>query len=216
VADTRKNGRTTPKGTNPNSSPRPTTLDRLQSKKGIVRRIPVYVDTEVHEEYEAAQAALLRLDTRAVRDALTDEAVQRIQDRYDKAKVAEDENVAMLVLQRPEVTDEDGHQLRGRAAYEHLLSQFAPNEEEIAEYRAQHEADDPDGVPAYSADIAPHLISACLLEPKMTPEQVEEELSEWTLSEYMAVFGAAMECSTGTQIGSLGKGSGVTSAFTRN
>ncbi len=212
MADTRKkvNGRTTPKGTMPDG------MVRLQEKKGLVKRIPVYLDNEVHEEYEEAHAQHLMLDRRAFRDGITDEAAIKIEQRYEAAKLAEDDNVVTMVLMRPVVHDEDGKELRGRAAYEHLVSQFQPSEEEIAEYRELHEKDDPEGVPAYSADMAPHLISACLTDPVMSPEEVEETLEEWTFTEYMQIFSAAMQCSTGTQLGSLGKGSGVMSAFTRS
>lgn len=212
MADTKQkqSGRTTPKGTKPDS------LVRLQEKKGLVKRINVYLDSEVHEEYEQAQAQHQMLDRRAFRDGITTEAIHKIEQRYEAAKAAEDNNVVTMVLMRPVVHDEDGKELRGRAAYEYLLSQFQPSEEDIAEYREQHANDDPDGVPAYSADMAPHLISACLTDPVMSPEEVEETLEEWTFVEYMQLFSAAMQCSTGTQLGSLGKESGVMSAFTRS
>ena len=211
MADTKikQNGRTTPKGTQPAS------LERLQEKKGLVKRIPVYLDSEVHEEYLDAQGQHQMLDRKSFRDGITTDAIHRIEKRWEAAKLAEDTNVVELVLKRPVLVVE-GKELRGRAAYEHLLAQFQPSEEEIAEYREQHATDDPEGVPAYSAEIAPYLISACLTEPEMTPEQVESTLEEWTFTEYMQIFSAAMQCSVGTQLGSLGKGSGVMSAFTRS
>jgi hypothetical protein len=214
-------GRTTPKGTRP-AAPTKTgqqyanTKDRLATKKGIVRRVPIYLDSEAQDRFEKALNEYRRLDLRSVREAMTVEAVQRIQQELLDATEALKEQTVTLTLRRPVVTDEDGKVLKGRRAYEWLLEQYPPGDDDVEEYRKSF-PDDPDGQPLYNADtFTPALISACLEEPVMTPEEVDDMIGEWSMVEVMTVFNTCMECSHGSQVATLGKGSGVMSAFTRS
>ncbi len=181
-------------------------LDRLKSKKGLVRRIPVYLDSEAILAYEEAQA---EVDDLTEDDSRRPEAVGRLAE----AKAALGESTVTLVLRRPEVTydDEDGvtRTLRGRQAYEWLMENHPPTDEQNAQSQAEHSVNAP-----YDADtFAPALIAACCDDPKMTPEEADELISEWTLPEVMVVFSAAMEICNTSQVGPLGKGSGRTQGY---
>lgn len=221
-APTKSTGRTTPKGTRPkqrangNGNANLNTLDHLRSKKGIVKRVPIYLDSEVQERFEEAVQAYARLDLKSYRDSLTDEAIKRIQQELIDATEELKQNTVMLTIRRPVCDDDDGRTLKGRRAYEWLLEQHPPTDDDVAEYRKSF-PDDPDGQPLYNGDTFPDaLISACLEEPAATPDEVAELTADWSQTEVLQIFNTCMECCHGTQVASLGKGFGVTNASSRN
>lgn len=182
-----------------------TPLDRLRSKKGLVRRIPVYLDSEVLRDYEEAQADVDMAEEEEQRSAALE--------RLASAQAALEAVTVTMVLRRPEVVYEDEYgvsrTLRGRQAYEWLMQNHPPTDEQNLESQEAHKVNAP-----YNADtFAPALISACCEDPKMTPEEVDELISEWTLPEVMVVFSAAMEICNTSQVGPLGKGSGRTQSY---
>lgn len=187
---------------------KPPTFDRLKSKKGLVRRVPVYLDGEVQEEYEAAKIELDLLNNPAVAARTPEANKSAAVARYDAAKAALAEVTVTIVLASPRVTTDDDppRHLKGRQAYEWLMAQFPPSEEDNAKHREAHGVDAP-----YDADaFAPAIVAACAREPELTATQVDELFSEWTYNEVMAVFTAAMEVCNASSIGSLGKGFGTT------
>lgn len=177
-------------------------LDRLRTKKGLVRKIPVYLDSDILQEYEDAQAE--------AEDGAEDD---RVKERLAAAQAALDSTTVTMVLRRPEVVYEDEYgvtrTLRGRQAYEWLMENHPPTDAQNAESQEIHKVNAP-----YNADtFAPALISACCEDPVMTPEEVDELISEWTLPEVMVVFSAAMEICNSSQVGPLGKGYGRTQGY---
>jgi hypothetical protein len=230
-------GRTTPRGTRPPVSeakgPRSgSTLDRLKSKKGLVRRLPVYLDSEVTAEFEDAKAAFDLLSNEMVRARTSDDEATAIVDRYKAAAEAMAENTVTMVIRRPiirlvgegedercldhdeEPDEDDGpvRTLKGRLAYEWLMEAHPPTDEQKAEELERSGSEAP-----YNADtFAPALIAACVEDPAMSPADADEMLAEWTFTEAMTVFTTCMEVCTGTQIASLGKGYGGMTASTKN
>jgi hypothetical protein len=188
------------------------TLDRLRSKKGMVKRIPVYLDSEVLQEHEAAKQALAVINDPASK--ATEEQRATVQVRFDQAEADLRENTVTLVLRRPVVKYKeempDGsyveRTLKGRPAYEYLIEQHPATDEQNAESQEKFKQDAP-----YDADtFAPALIAACCEDPEMTAEEVDDLLSEWNLLEAMTVFNACMEICNSSQVGSVGKGFGGT------
>ena len=181
---------------------RPATLDRLKSKKGITRRIPVYLDGDLVDAFREAEAEWIK--------ATTDPVLSKDQDLRDvlktameEAKEALDEQTDWLILKRPVITV-DGEELRGRKAYEWLISDNPPTEAQNEENQKQYKQDAP-----YNADTFPAaLISACLDEPRLDTKEVAELIEEWSTPEILNLFAIAMEVSNTNQVGYLGKGSG--------
>jgi hypothetical protein len=211
-------GRVTPKGGHPSNRAKPATFDRLKSKKGIVRRLPVYLDSEITAEFEEAKADFDQYHENDILRARTaDDVVQAAVDRYQAAAEAMVDNTVTLVLRRPEIVDDEGHMLKGRLAYDWISEQNPPSEKQMAEWDKENRDEEgnlkPEAQrspePPYNPDtFAPALIAACLAEPVLTPEQVDELISEWSYLEAMTLFEVAMEVSNGSQIASLGNGSG--------
>lgn len=188
---------------------RPATFDRLMSKKGVTRKIPVYLDADTQEEYVAAEGAYLNSLTNSDMD---EDDRAELKTAWEAAKEALEETTDWLTLKRPVVTvpvnddEPDGpkHELRGRRAYEWLTEHHPPTDEQNVESQKEHGVDAP-----YNADtFAPALISACCVEPQLTPDQVAALIEEWSLTEVFTLFTTAMEVSNSNQVGSLGKGSG--------
>lgn len=198
----------------PKTAHRPATADRLRSRKGLVRRLPVYLDSEILEEYmDAKGEADLLASSTSVSARTSDEARAAVAERLASAKAALEETTEYMVLRRPIVhyVDDDGVErtLKGRLAYEWVINQHPATPEQNAESQKEHGQDAP-----YNADtFAPAIISACLEEPEMTPEEVDELLGEWTLAEAMQIFSAAMEVCNASQVDTLGKGYGRTTGF---
>jgi hypothetical protein len=189
------------------------TFDRLKSKKGLVRKIPVYLDGETLEEWEQAKIEVDLLGNPSVAQRLTDEQKQKAHDRLDQAKVALDETTEWVTLRSPHITtDEDPpRQLKGRLAYEWLISQHPASEEDNAKHKEEHGVDAP-----YDADtFAPAIVAACA-DGDLTVEQWDDLFSEWSFSEVMNVFTTAMEVCNASQVGDLGKGFGAMLGSTRN
>lgn len=201
-------GRTTPAGTRPPAK-QADPLTRLKNRKGITRKLPIYLDSEVQEEFEAAKAAWDDLVSNdIVRQRTPEDERERIAARLKTAAEAMAENTIYLHLRRPEVemVHDDGTKqtLRGRAAYEHLLKVHPPTDEDTALIKQLHgdEAEAPYG----ALTFMPALISACCEDPVMTPADVDDLTSEWTQTETLTVFGTCMEICNGSQIATLGKG----------
>lgn len=224
-------GRTTPKGTQPAGL---TAFDRLKSRKGITRRLPVYLDSEITDEFEAAKGEFDDLNSNEILKRRTSEERQgEIVARYQAASAAMEDNTLTLVLKRPLIhvqEDEDGDEvvvptaapdgttrtLKGRQAYEWIVSAHPPTDEQLEEWKAENSDREgaPTAQPPYDPNtFAPALVSACMVEPDLTAEQVMELMDEWTITEAMTLFHTAMEICNGTQIASLGKGSGGMSGF---
>lgn len=210
-------GRTTPKGTIPAS------FDRLKTRSGLIRRVPINLDSDAVDRYREAEEALAELENELLRKRKSPAEIDAIVAELAAAKQALDESTMTLVFRRPVIhvtgDPDDGEfftesagdgtttEKKGRQAYEWLVSHHPPTEEDNAESQRDHGVDAP-----YNGDaFAVSLIAASCFEPRMKRDQVEEIYNEWSQVEILTMFAAAMEVSTGHQMASLGKGSGTTS-----
>lgn len=204
------NGRTT-------SKVRPVaTFDHLASMKGVVRHVPIYLDSDITEEYERAKADYDRL-LPAIEDA-PDPRQAAIIERYKLAEKAMESNVVVLHLRRPLITvpvddaepDGDTEVLKGRRAYDWLVNHHPATDQQNADSQKENGVDAP-----YNADtFAPALIAACCDDPVLTAEQATVLIDEiWTMATTILTFNAAMECCQSSQVGMVGKGSGGTRGF---
>jgi hypothetical protein len=190
------------------------TLDRLRSRKGITRQIPVILDGEVLVEYESAQTEFDLLGNEAVAARTSPDQHAAAANRLAAAKEALDEATVTLHLRRPIVHyDEEmpngdtiTRTLKGRLAFEHLIEANPPTDEQNAESQKEHGVDAP-----YNGDtFAPALISACCEDPEMTPEECDEIMAEWSLAEVMQIFTSCMDICNASLVGQMGKGYGGT------
>lgn len=90
----------------------------------------------------------------------------------------------------------------GRALYDALVNEHPPVDDDTSRWIW-----DPETFPAA-------LISACLVEPKLTVDEVTQlrRSPAWTSAEFDALFTAAHAVNTENRLTSLGKGSGTTRA----
>lgn len=189
---------------------KPATFDRLKSKKGLTRQVPVHLDAEVLEEYEQAKAELDLLSNTAVVERTTEAQQQATRDRFDAAKTALEETTEYVTIRPPrvEVEEEVGDDgdtitraLKGRVAYEYLLNENQASEEANEAHKAEH------GSPApYDADTFPPALVAACSDDDLTAENWADLFEEWTLNEVMAVFTAALEVCNASSVGRVGKG----------
>lgn len=218
-------GRTTPRGTHPATGKTTASFDRLKAKSGLVRRVPIHLESEAVDRFAAAEEAMASLENDLIRKRTPEPKIEATVQELAAAKAALEDSTMVLVFRRPVIhvtSDEptedearffvesagDGttHEIKGRRAYEWLVRHHPPTEEDNSESQKDHGVDAP-----YNGDLfAPALIAATCFEPRMKVEQVAELIDEWSQTEVLTMFAAAMEVATGSQIVSLGKGSGTT------
>lgn len=179
----------------PNDKSRPATYDHLVKKKPaqVVQYVPLNDDAV--DEYEAAQQELqtARLLGNPER---TDAALERVRE-------------ATETLRDPSNSIRIVHRALGRSAYRALLAEHPPKPEDVA--RAKDAGEDP---PEWDTEgLAPALIAATVIEPKMTVEQVRalpvsegEESPDglpglgWNDSEFAVLFNTSLTVNNRSRI----------------
>jgi hypothetical protein len=179
--------------TAPTNLQKPPTFDRLKKKAPLEQKVTVVVDAELFESYEQATSALERAK-------LLNEPTEELEAAATAAEEAlRQDGVETLVFRSI-----------GRKAYDALVEEYPPTEEQITEYRAdnpQRDGSPGKGKPAYNIEtFAPALIAASCVEPEMTVEQVTELFDGWTSVEIQELWVAALAVNTQRRVVKLGKG----------
>lgn len=163
------------------------TFDHLRKKKPveIVRYMPV--DDQAFEAYNEARNDLER--AKLVGDVDRVETTLRLVEETRK------------VAQSPEASIRMVFRAMGRERYKDLVASCPPPKADVEQAKADREA-----VPEFDAEkLAPLLISATLVEPVMTPDQVaaltlaeDQETADgtpglgWTEAEYSELFNTSL------------------------
>lgn len=182
---------------------RPPTFDHLKSKKKpVTRSVPVPMDPELAEAHAEAAAEVERLKMRL--DALPEHSPLRgeVAEHLVQAEKAEGDAKKKL---EPSVVWFKFRSI-GSRAYDDLVKDHPPTEEENKEHLDKFKVPAP-----YDAKkFAPALISASLLEPQLTVDQVEELMADdaWNGAEIIQLWQAANEVNTTRRVVELGKGRG--------
>lgn len=166
---------------------RPATFDHLKKKKPLEKRVPIYLDDETVERMQLAEQ---------MHSTMPNEETQA---ELDAASAALKESTVTMVFRSI-----------GRKAYEKLVSEHPPTDEQIAEAEKDNEPK-----PAYNIDtFAPALVLKSCVEPKMTEDEVlvifegDDETPAWNTTEILEIWLAALEVNTQRRVVSLGKGYG--------
>lgn len=184
---------------------RPMTYDRLKSsKKRPLRTVVIPLDDELAEQWQELEGrvafAKLRIDT-------------GIEDPKVKAQVLAEQAEAQAKLEAMKEDMGDAVavfkiQGLGRKKYSALqedpLYQVTDEQKKMAKER-----NGPDATLPWNTDtFPPVLIQACLLEPRLTVEQVQEmwESDDWTSAELMLLLNAALEVNEQVRNVNWGKG----------
>ncbi len=182
---------------------KPATLDHLRKREPLERTVqiitsdaPIEAVEEAKKRLNTAELAVTGIDpkkpvalTAAKREV--EEARKALQDAYDE---------------QVEATVEMRFRSIGRRAYEEILDQHKPSEEQ------RKEAEEKNTTVNYDYTTFPAaLVAACCIEPKMTEEDALDLYNEWNYSEFSVLFNAALECCTTRRVGDLGNVYGTTS-----
>ena len=182
---------------------RPATRDHLRKKPPPERLVEVYLDEALHQAYVDAEDALGRARLRAESsqkprgaDAALAEAIKA----RDKAKAALDEETVEIRLRSI-----------GRKGFRMLQEQHPPTEKDIQEWQAQLDQM-PEASrwslprPAHNAEtLSVALLAASAVEPKLTEEEWQEILDEWTPAEATKLQSAAFQLYGQGDLVELGK-----------
>lgn len=209
---------------------RPSTTDHLQ-KKPLERRVRVYLDDEPIFALEEARAELAAVEADArqvyeqrfarVRSAAAtaaelvdidrglmaemEQACEPARKAVADAEAAVLEASRVYTLRSPHI-ERDGKPLRGRRAFEQLIAEHPPSDDDHDD--ARKAIGRPEALARWHADtFTPALIAACCADPALTVEQATEMYEEWTDGEISEIFAAAIAVSQGTRQVDLGKAS---------
>ncbi len=183
-----------------------TLADLRGKKKPVSRSIEIFLDSDVAQAVNRAEAALERAEERLS---------QRPSDAALQAKQAD----AKAELERLQAEASESGAVAtftfrgiGRKAYEQLIEDHPPTE---AQQKEAREAGQAAGLPAqfqrlkWNADtFPPALIAAASYEPKITPEEAWEiyHVSEnWNDGELTSIFVTAVEAQQARDVADLGK-----------
>lgn len=177
---------------------RPATFDHLVGKKKpLTKTVPIVLDPELAEEYEHARHARDLAQTRATVSSDNTEvafALIEAEQRLEELRRQLEETEAVVVFKFRGI---------GRSAFNALLDKHQPTAEQRAVAKGQGWdtlAWNPDTFP-------PAVISACLVEPELTPSQVLElwESPDWNQAELQVILNAAVEVNGQRRTVELGK-----------
>lgn len=168
---------------------RPAPKDRLARKKPMERRVPVPLDPQLVEELNDAMAELEGARMAKVAQAELD----RLADRAAVARAAVEAETVTLTFRAV-----------GRRAWDALLEEHPPTEEQDKEHRAEYK-----GARApYNGDtFPPAAIHASLVaggHDDISIEDVVGWCDDWNMTEIMELFAAALEVNTQRRVASLG------------
>lgn len=177
-------------------------MDHLKSrKKPVTVRVPIVLDSEIADEYDAAKseydAAKLSFEARA-----TDESRERFitaEEALDEVKPRADENTAVFVFRS-----------LGRKPFEDLVELHPPTKDQREKAKKQR-----DGEINWNPDTFPQaLVAAASQEPEMSEADAKEiwDSEAWNSAELLALFYGALDANQSRRISDLGKGSGQTTA----
>lgn len=182
-----------------NSTNRPVTFDHLKSmKKAIHKNVWICMDSEVAERHALSEEELRRVERRA--NTRPEDAAA--QDELAEAKKAHDKITEELRDQSVQFKFKS----LGRKKYEQLLMDHPISDEDIK--RAERAGQDPSSL-SWGQSFAPALVAACLVEPELTFEQVNEifeDSDEWNGAETLLLFSTALEVNQTRAVPNLGKG----------
>ena len=166
-------------------STKPVTLaDHKSKKKPVIRKVWIAGDDEIAEKHNIA---LQKCNTLKGLHRARPEDKEIANDLYQAEKAlkeAETELRATALLFK--------FRSIGRVAFEKLVKQHGPKEEDFEE--ARKDGVEPTQVNWHTATFSVALTAACSLEPKMTVAEVQELFDDeaWTEVENSALFNAAL------------------------
>jgi hypothetical protein len=183
---------------------RPRTADHLKSaKKPVQVTVAIHHDDELVVAYEEASDALARAELLQDHDADKD-AAEIVQLREAKSAAAEALREATTFITFKSM---------GRKAYQALIEEHPPTEEQKKQYQTEHGME----APYDQETFAPALVAACAYDSDgeliWTVEEAEEVFEEWNSSEIVTLFQAAIQCNSARRVTDLGKASGSTRSF---
>lgn len=178
-----------------------TYADIKKKKKPLFQRVPIALDGDKADEFNAArarvdelEAQLAELNDKATRSALVD-----AKNKLEELRSEMEDNVVVFVFRAI-----------GRPAFEDLTAEHPPTkkQKDEAEKKGAEE-------PAWNSEtFPPALVAAALVEPKLTEEEVLEiwNSDNWNDAELMALFLAAFNVNQNRKVVDLGKDSAQTPA----
>lgn len=212
--------------------PRPPTFDH-KKKKPLEKRVIVFLDDAPIEALEEARGELEDAEATATEEyerrlklarnapsipsaaeilsieAGLDGARAEKLTPYREAVAAAEEAVRAtsqeFVFRSPKI-ERDGKEIRGRRAFETLVAEHEPADEDHDDARKM--TGQPEALAGWHSDtFIPALISACAATPTVTVEQATEMYEEWNDAEVGDLFAAALLVSRGARQVDLGKSS---------
>lgn len=157
--------------------------DLLAAKKPQRRTVPVSLDPDMTERLDAARRAVrvaeIALDTAA------EDRRDVAQDNLDAARVDLDQLEAEVKAQTVLFVFEG----LGRKGYEELMANHPPTREQRDRLKATG-----DFAPWNVDEFPPILISACLVEPRLSVDEVRQiwDSPRWNQSECVDLFNTAL------------------------
>ena len=183
---------------------KPATLDHLKKKGRAVEYVHVRLDPEAAAELDEIEAEIGGLEI------LDQEVYPSLTERRADAQAKVDESTVTIKLLSI-----------GRRAYDALVEKHAPTPEQNAEHRQEQikqlmadgktleEATAQTGDAPYNPDTFPiALISACAVEPELSPADVQGFYEDWNLNEFLQLWMAAVRVHQTSRVGHWGKASG--------
>lgn len=177
---------------------RPLTFDHLiGKKKPLTKTVPVVLDPELAEAWEAARRS-------------RDVANARVQIKSDPEAAAQLlEAEAELEAMEKQLEEAEGvawFKFRGigRAAYEALVDRHPPT----GEQRTKAKAQGMDAIAWNPDSFPPALVAACLVEPALSADEVKMLWADenWNQAELAVLLNAAIEVNGTRRTVDLGKG----------
>jgi hypothetical protein len=199
---------------------RPPTFDHLR-KKPLEQRVTIVLDDDVIEALNDARADLA--DAEQAADATYERKLTlarsanppasellTIEGRLDadreKALVEPRAAVDAAEAAVREASQEFVFRSPGRKAFEDLIAEHAPTDEDHDDMRRM--TGRPEALARWHSDtFMPALVAACAVDPKISPEQAEAMYADWTDAEIGELFGAAIAVCQGARQVDLGKAS---------
>lgn len=172
---------------------------RIKAKKPLQETVPVVLDDACARRRDDAEMALERAEAelKAAPGPVTQLAVDTARAELDEALAALDEATVGITVR-----------CIGRHAYDELVSDHPPTEEQIAQAEAAGHVR-----PDTNADTFPiALLAAAITDPPMTIEDVAEIWTSeaWNAAELKALYQAAVAVNVYRRTATLGKGYGAT------